>query len=454
MRFFDRRALQRREGRRRRAAEKRRDVPLREFVYLDEISVYSLLTSRLGPIATEFTATESSTLTSALHASVGFSAGAKAEAGSRIETAGTSESQVIRKSIVQTTFRELLDYEREALIVGRSTTAKAPTLKLDELKKALNDPAYSQWIVSPMSLKRGELLELTIELETEPIFRVNAAMAAVLDVFETNRGMATASRAELSEAIAAKHALDHLLAGLVPLRGRCVDWVHVTIDGESRLINKALFESLSDAPGVDASPLFVVGVAEAALFWKDIRRVVFSGSRYQVLCRVGRDGVHSKWSPIKLADVLRSVAPEVARQFDDAGEGLLAAMAAAVESADEQPSTLQSAPLTEYAAELATRYGGSANAAAKAISSLTIAELQTADASTIEARAVFGRVADALSTELGIQIDPEVAADVRADIVTRDFAASPTLPTSVERTVEPDTPEPRYIDSEIVAIYW
>lgn len=45
--------------RRRRAARQLEGAPLREFVYLDEVSVYSLVASRMGSVATEHTATES-----------------------------------------------------------------------------------------------------------------------------------------------------------------------------------------------------------------------------------------------------------------------------------------------------------------------------------------------------------------------------------------------------------
>ena len=48
--------------RRWRAAGQNRHTPLREFVYLDEVSVYSLIASRLGPIAAEFSETQTESL--------------------------------------------------------------------------------------------------------------------------------------------------------------------------------------------------------------------------------------------------------------------------------------------------------------------------------------------------------------------------------------------------------
>lgn len=66
-------------------------------------------------------------------------------------------------------------------------------------------------------------------------------------------------------------------------------------------------------------PLHVVGVAEEALFWKDIRRVLFSRAAFLVMCRMSRPGLREErsWSPMKLAQVIGSVAPEVERQIND-----------------------------------------------------------------------------------------------------------------------------------------
>src|ERR1700684_3880316 len=114
-----RRALSRfrrwRRGRRReKAARKRRDVPLREFVYLDEVSVFSLIASRLGPVANEVTASESNFLRSEVGANAGASAGlVGTEISSSVASEMTSGSQVMRKATVESTFRELLAYERD-----------------------------------------------------------------------------------------------------------------------------------------------------------------------------------------------------------------------------------------------------------------------------------------------------------------------------------------------------
>ena len=85
--------------RRRKLALRKNKGSLREFIYLDEVSVYSLNASRLGAIASEFTETEKASL----NVGVQNSFGAGVDIG----------SQVVRKSIVQTTFKEFYDNETE-----------------------------------------------------------------------------------------------------------------------------------------------------------------------------------------------------------------------------------------------------------------------------------------------------------------------------------------------------
>jgi len=74
-------------------------------------------------------------------------------------------------------------------------------------------------------------------------------------------------------------------------------------------------EQLGDAV-VDVRRLQVVAVAEADLFWRDIRRVLFSGARYTVLARVSRDNIQTEWTPVKLVELLKDVVPDLAANFD------------------------------------------------------------------------------------------------------------------------------------------
>src|SRR6185437_2587482 len=100
-----------RQKRARAVAEVPEKRPLREFVYLDEVSLRSLLVSQKDTIPEEVShailVAEEAELTgnvSANAATLG-----KAEIGSRYQTSNSSTVQTSRKAIVQTLFKELRD---------------------------------------------------------------------------------------------------------------------------------------------------------------------------------------------------------------------------------------------------------------------------------------------------------------------------------------------------------
>ena len=169
---------------RRRALRKEGTSPLREFVYLDEVSVFSLISSRLGPVATEFTATESRSLTGEVSGTGSVSTGLLNLGGTvRGETTRTRGTQVLRKATVQATFKELFDNVEKDLVIRR-TPKKAPDgRELRDLELALERGCTEGWAVRAGDLRRGQLAEIEVELEAEDIFRVGAVVGTFLDLF-------------------------------------------------------------------------------------------------------------------------------------------------------------------------------------------------------------------------------------------------------------------------------
>ena len=85
----------------------------REFVYLDEVSVLSILASRTGRIATASTENQTSSQSSEVHGSLGVGlGGTKANLGTKMQTSQIEASQVSRQAIIQSSFKDLYDIER------------------------------------------------------------------------------------------------------------------------------------------------------------------------------------------------------------------------------------------------------------------------------------------------------------------------------------------------------
>jgi hypothetical protein len=118
-----------------RAASRRSGEALREFVYLDEVSVFSLISSRVGGVATEFTDTQSQALRTEITTSAAAGAGLfKADVRSGAESTRSAQSQVLRKATVQGTFRELYGKVEDDLLLRPPAGPPAP-VRADELPR-------------------------------------------------------------------------------------------------------------------------------------------------------------------------------------------------------------------------------------------------------------------------------------------------------------------------------
>ena len=286
---------------------------LREFVYLDEVSVYSILASRKGAITTEFTESQTASLNSDIGGSVGVGfGGTKARFDSKVQAGHVQGSQVLRKAIIQTSFKELYDIEQASLALSPPDAHSMPTVKgLSNIEETLDSLAKDNWLVDPTAMRRGDLLEVVVELEAESIFRMASVITTLQELMEDNEKIfGHAITTQLPQMRSMAQVLEGLLVGLVPIRGRLVDYVSASIGGRDVLIHHALLDQIDPATWPETHTAFVVGVAQRDLFWKDIRRILFSKARYTVFCRLATEGVVKTWHPVKAADVLAGIVPQ------------------------------------------------------------------------------------------------------------------------------------------------
>jgi hypothetical protein len=445
-----------RRARRRRAAAGKSTSPLREFVYLDEVSVYSLVASRIGAVATEFSETEIASLQTDVAASAGASVPgvAKAEMKSRIGTTQTQQAQVVRKALVQTTFRDLYEYEQERLRLTPVAATSAPRIRGEGDLFSSDD--FAPWAVRSRALARGDLIEAEVELGADAIFRTSAVVSAITEIVYESPELRAAAGADLEQISAMARVIERLLVGLVPLRGRVVDFdVAASGVGEEWVAHSSVLDQLSATRDVTRLPLFVVGVAEEGLFWKDVRRVLFSNSRYRVLCRLARPGTQRTWTPVKLVDVLGDFAPDLATELRDATASISAAASqAAVTGPSPSVTERLHDALTAYATELAPHYEGGITPQQLEQAVVEAAAGVRGEATLEERRRVFAQVTEFIEQALSVTVDPVVAAQLRH---AAWMEADPALRvTDLGTHTEARTPhqDERYLDVEFVAIYW
>ena len=445
-----------------REARKQPGTP-REFVYLDEVSVYSLLASRKGAIATEFTESQTASLNSEVGGSMGGGFGVtKAEARSRIEAAQSRTSQVLRKAIVQTSFKELHDLERPGLgLAGARDHSGTPNVRSrSDLERDLERHLYAGHVIAPQTLGRGNLIEVEVVLEADPIFRVSAIITTIREILEENMQLFSVENAgQLAEIRPIGRLLESLLADLVPIRGTLVDFKVAEIGGQEYLVHRDLFDQFDEPGDPSLCDVVVVGVAERDLFWKDIRRVLFSGSRFNVFCRLGGEGLQDRWRPIKLMEVLHDIHPVFGEQIGDLGETALHAMEMAVDTS-QQPHSLsregEDALLQRYVTMLAESHGRAPDPAAVA-DLVAAVEQPTGWTETVDSRrSVLKEVTRRVDSALGVETTPASACHLRVAAVLDAGVGDPGSGGS-QAPAPPSTrvgAAVRFLDAEIIAIYW
>jgi hypothetical protein len=429
---------------------------LREFVYIDDVSVQSLLASRTGALATDYTDSNTSGTKRTREANAGLTHGPLNVGGkaNSEESAGTT-AQVVRKSNAQARFKQLLDAELEGLMLRATSPETAPrgaaspavaqvVPSFDQMREQ-----HRRHVVAEADVHRGDLFELDIELEAEPIYGVSAAIASLIALFEKAPEMVPEEdRDNIRQVSAVAKMLDQLLAGLVPVRGRAVDYQVLRRSGGDYVIHSSLVAQLTEAERGALQPLVVVGVAEQELFWKDIRRVLFAGQRYTVLARVAVDALPNSWQPIKLVDLVQQVSPELADMLGSASTEVLASLGDTTELAGTDGRTQSRRALDQYRDLLAGELG-----VEPAEAEGRCRDVEGAEASLD--REAFREVAQALTERL-VAMPEEAPSPARLSTL-RDEAWRNSLELEQPER-EPPVSAPaaaeRYLNAEFVAIYW
>ena len=117
--------------------------------------------------------------------------------------------------------------------------------------------------------------------------------------------------------------------------------------------------------------------------------------------------------------------------------------------------------LAQFGSELAERYG-QAYSTDEVVDSGAIADPPAPDESTEARNEAFRAVRDHITSKFEIEVDPQLAAELRRDVLQRaglwpwrtdSTSAQVGQPPDAEAEQMTDLAE-RYIDAEFVAIYW
>lgn len=426
--------------------------PLREFVYLDEVSLTSLLVSQRDTIPEYVTSGRSVSDQAEISAKASVDAvAAKAESATRYQTANSSSIESSRKAVVQTLFNELRD-DAKLPIALRDGAVGPVSIPVDS---ATEDSGHRGW--RSEDLLRGQLIELEVVLEVDPVFKLGtmvsefSAMAAEYPQMAGPAGLAM-----LDEIEPVKKVLDRLLAGLIPIRATACNYVVASVDGHEYVVRSSTASEL----GAFVRPLEIVGVTEHIGYWKDIRRILFSSGQFKLLCRVARPGLHETWTPVKVAHLFGDVAPRLVEQIDTLSKAGTTGLDGL--STERSHLTLARA-LAAYADQIAPE-GNCGLQHAAALELIEIAARVSDEGSPSAQRQAFAEVRELIvAGNPGSAPTPEQDLDARR--IARQVAGLPVLSGGSVVATADSTPEhvadapadtdvAKLIDVEVVAIYW
>lgn len=228
---------------------------LREFVYLDEVSLTSLLSSQKGELTAEILQAVNQAGLAEIAGSMSANAGvASSKLSSRYQTSNSQSTQTTRKANLQSLFK---GFRKEA---DNHLLMCPGQLRAVDSRENLEDDGQKQKTRLPAdSLTRGSLIEMEVELEADPVYKLSTMVSELFAMSDDYPEMLSIVNASLPpEAKMVDKVLQRMLAGLVPIRARAVNLVVADVDGKSCIIRTETATSL----GLMSQPLYVVGVTE------------------------------------------------------------------------------------------------------------------------------------------------------------------------------------------------
>lgn len=430
----------------------------REFIYLDEVSVISLVAARDGGIADTITETLARTAEAEGRVSVSVpgKGGASAGVESRHKVTSSSSREVVRRTVIQSTFgdlrfggsryspplvQEYRDVPKKFLgyIENSEDLSAARGRKLKRLKK--------RGLLTPLeTLRRGDVIELDIQLRPNKVFSIAAGIDSFADLMQGRSSIFGDASSLVADIVPMGEVIDRLMVGLIPIHGAPTNIVVVDIDGEPHLVDKRVIKEAS--PFANAVRTWeLVGVTEEPSYWKDLRRVLYTRDRFTVYARVVDPSLTTRWNPVKLSGLIGDVSEEAAQA--------IVALPEVLEQSLNQP---RQEPLVDvrgmfhlFAELLRTDFDAAPDALnlAAAVSE-AVAIFTSAGGDMSQERAAFDAVLAAFTTVNERELDREdlVAKRTLARASANATSALPLL--ADETTVAPVD----QLEVEVVAIYW
>lgn len=421
---------------------------LREFVYLDEVSVLSLTSSPDLPPPLSLTETADDSFEANVNAQVegGMPSLAKANVGTAFTSNAASGRQIERQYNLQSHFSRLHRTFSSQFLTHASPVSG--TVELPEEVDAALEVLYGLGLaLPPQFFERGRLAEFRVSLHAHHAFDFATFVRLTGDLMAKYPSLLGSwDMSDMSDILDGGAMIDDLMENLIPIEGLSVSHGTITSsDGtpwvvDVRVLTPRSWQLLSP------SQIRVVGVAEAGLFWKDTRRLLHSASDFDVLGRISRSGLASDWTPIKVVDTFKRVVPQ-------ASQGLVDAIDALRDLSGAVRTDVEGQPLVDAAERLGELLREAHSLESFQIGNAARSRLISDPGSIEDLAGLLNTVTeDFYNQNPDLERDEDYVALLR-DRVMRAHAETPSQLDAAPPRSEPSR-QPLAIEMEFVAIYW
>ena len=423
---------------------------LREFIYLDEVSLQSLLVSLHGQLTEKKSITDSTSNTRNVGGNIDTNNLAPLKLGftAQYQSGKSSATQTETKATVQSWFREL--YETPNILGVQPLEDDAQTITVKSSADIIPGD-HPNYCIRSSELQRGTLVELKVALATDPYFNV---VTSISEFFKLSENISDLNG--YSEIKWQIELLQQLLAGLIPIKAEILNYHALKVGDDTYLVH----EDKVKVTEVSSSKIKVnlVGVTELSAYWKDIRRVLFSNQEFRILCRISRRGLVQDWNPIKLLDLFGNVFPQ--KEIHNLKEKLKLLSynvdAAGTAETDNDANSKMRLALEEYIKSSCKHAGGEIGGDEVEDIIEEVLKGNFDEGSMGDRKVLYGKVDRELAS-LDIDVPSDIRVTLRegsnkkAGLSHRLFTSAPSEAKKVE---EKSVAEELFIEAEIIAIYW
>jgi len=375
----------------------------RQFIYLDDLSVESLLASKgEGGITSQVTKEKSNEESEELRGDIGGSIGGIGSkvSASKMQRNANRTASVNHFNLVQSQFTRLHNSDR---------------IKFRTLDKESNIE----------DVERGDILEIEANISVNKLYRTSKTFEYLDDLFPDEIGENHQIRSVMEK-------LSSLFEDSIPIVGKATS------------LDMAKNGDIKENYDPD-NPLTFVGNLKHELLWTDPANSLYGEEEFIVVCRVKAVKEDENTKSLKISEIIEPLMPKTADSFEEEMEKAVNAMETQISEYDAINTNQGESFLAKYSQELQKRYVEIGKEENKKLLQTTLQESGEFNNQSEKQykKSLTEEFTDSYEEKTSTTIEPEERLEIREKIRTENSDAN-TETEGSEKVVE----------SEIIAIYW